>query len=400
MTTSRHGEDHFADLNLLLRRHVQFWQIRPFHSRQLCWHQSQPDLCAALLNLDDATLAHLESSPQALNQWLEPWLGRDGKGLLALTQLPRLPQRCLPIPARFDSGIPGRKWQQIQAFAATLPGEPRPLLEWCAGKGHLGRLLAVVDGRQVVSLERDATLCTAGAAQAQRLGATMRFVQADALAPDSGNWLPIGGQAVALHACGDLHTRLMAHWATGACQRLTFSPCCYHLIAGDSYLPLSAQAQASGLKLGKQDLQLAVQETVTAGLTVQRQRQRELLWRLAFDEWQREARGIDDYLPLSACAKSLLTGTFGDFCTWAARVKALPAPKTLQEDHWLALGKARVRMVRLMELVSHVFRRPLEVWLALDRVRYLAEQGAEVNWGTFCAKAITPRNIVIDAQRP
>jgi hypothetical protein len=47
-----------------------------------------------------------------------------------------------------------------------------------------------------------------------------------------------------------------------------------------------------------------------------------------------------------------------------------------------------------------VFRRPLEVWLALDRVLYLAEQGAEVTWGTFCAKAITPRNIIIDAQWP
>jgi hypothetical protein len=52
-----------------------------------------------------------------------------------------------------------------------------------------------------------------------------------------------------------------------------------------------------------------------------------------------------------------------------------------------------------MELVGHLFRRPLEVWLMLDRVLYLEEQGARVGLGTFCDKPVTPCNIVIDAER-
>jgi hypothetical protein len=52
-----------------------------------------------------------------------------------------------------------------------------------------------------------------------------------------------------------------------------------------------------------------------------------------------------------------------------------------------------------MELVMHVFRRPLELWLVLDRALYLQEQGARVALGEFCAKHLTPRNIFIHAER-
>lgn len=395
------SQDHtarFAQLDFLLTKRTALWQIRPFHSRALCWQQSHPDLCAALHDLGDAALLHLENDETALARWLQPWLGNSGEQLLTLTQLPRLPQRSLAIPDRFNTGIPGRKWKQIQAFAACLPDESRPVLEWCAGKGHLGRLLVVADRRKVTSLEWNGALCDSGQEHGKRAGTDIHFIQADALNPGSARYLPANGQAVALHACGDLHTRLMEHWVESQCQRLTFSPCCYHLIQGDSYLPLSSQAKASTLQLSKPDLQLPVQETVTGGLSVQRKRHTELLWRLAFDEWQREQRGRDDYLPLPSFCKSLLSRSFTDFCRWAAHTKGLPSPDSLDECQWLERGHIRLGMVRRMELVSHFFRRPLELWLVLDRVLFLAEHGARVRLGTFCDKPLTPRNTVIDAE--
>lgn len=388
----------FSELDLLITKHVDLWQIRAFHSRDLCWQNSRPDLCTALLALDKHTLCQLEGDETALARWLHPWLGNTGERLLALTQLLRLPQRRLITPDRFETGIPGRKWQQIQAFAATLPADSRPLLEWCAGKGHLGRLLAAADTRQVTSLEWNGALCDAGREEAKRAKTGMHFVEADAFNPGSAQWLPQGGQAVALHACGDLHTTLMRHWVKSDCQRLTLSPCCYHLIRSNRYQPLSTLAQASPLRLAKLDLQLPVQETVTAGLGVQRQRRTEVLWRLAFDEWQREWRGQDEYLPLPPFAKSLLTGSFTDFSRWAAEIKGLSMPASINEQQWLEQGEARLHQVRLMELVSHFFRRPLELWLVLDRVLFLEEHGARVALGTFCDKPLTPRNIVIDAE--
>ena len=396
---SRH-DSHFSALDSLLTEHLDLWQVRPFHSRTLCWAHSRPDLCAALLALDEPTLGRLERDGAALARWLQPWLGDHGDQLLALARLPALPARPLAIPERFATGIPGRKWAQIQAFAAVLPAEGCEVLEWCAGKGHLGRLLAVIDGRAVTSLEWQPALCRAGEQEAARTGVPVRFAEADAFAADSGSWLPAQGQAVALHACGDLHIALMRHWVAGDCRRLTLSPCCYHLTRDDTYQPLSTRALASALRLDKRDLQMPVQEAVTGGQCVQRQRRTELLWRLAFDEWQRERRGEDRYLPVPAFPKKLLSATFSDFCRWAAAAKGLAVPDAIDPQHWLRRGEHRLALTRRMELLGRPFRRPLELWLVLDRVLFLEEHGARVRLGTFCPKPLTPRNILIDAEWP
>ncbi len=52
-----------------------------------------------------------------------------------------------------------------------------------------------------------------------------------------------------------------------------------------------------------------------------------------------------------------------------------------------------------MELVRQLFRRPLEMWLVLDRVCYLEQSNYDVSLGTFCDKPVTPRNILIHAER-
>ncbi|MNY82370.1 hypothetical protein D3C86_2244270 [compost metagenome] len=46
-----------------------------------------------------------------------------------------------------------------------------------------------------------------------------------------------------------------------------------------------------------------------------------------------------------------------------------------------------------------LFRRPLEVWLLLDRALYLQEQGYAVRLGTFCDYRLTPRNLLLLAER-
>jgi hypothetical protein len=45
--------------------------------------------------------------------------------------------------SRWAWEIPGRKQQQIEAFAAAARPAAMPVLDWCGGKGHLGRLLAL-----------------------------------------------------------------------------------------------------------------------------------------------------------------------------------------------------------------------------------------------------------------
>ncbi|MGV8496106.1 methyltransferase, partial [Pseudomonas aeruginosa] len=59
----------------------------------------------------------------------------------------------------------------------------------------------------------------------------------------------------------------------------------------------------------------------------------------------------------------------------------------------------RLAMVRNLELVRALFRRPLELWLLLDRCLYLVEQGYSVRLGEFCPTSLSPRNLLILAER-
>ncbi|SDJ96180.1 methyltransferase [Microbulbifer yueqingensis] len=386
----------FAGLDRLLAESARWWQFRPFHHRQWYWRDSQPELCRALDALTDEELASLETDMEAAGEWLSPWL--PARQLSELTRLPLLESRELHSPPRLDHGVPGRKWQQILAFAARVPTSDAPLLEWCAGKGHLGRVLAACDGRNVTSLEWQERLCAEGARLARRSGMPMEFVHCDAFAPEAAARVS-GHDAVALHACGDLHTTLMRHWSTDGGHSLSLSPCCYHLLRGDEFAPLSETARNGQVKLSRDDLHLPLQETVTAGAGVRRLRHCELHWRMAFDELQREVRGVDEYLPVPNIRKSLLNAGFETFARWAAERKQLALPGKIDEAAWLERGAQRRHRVRRMELVAHVFRRPLELWLVLDRALYLEEQGARVEIGEFCTREITPRNILIRATR-
>jgi len=90
---------------------------------------------------------------------------------------------------------------------------------------------------------------------------------------------------------------------------------------------------------------------------------------------------------------------FADFCRWAAQQKGLTLPEQVQWEGWEAAGWRRLAEVQRLELVRHLFRRPLEVWLVLDRLMLLEEAGYRVRLGTFCERELTPRNLLIRAMR-
>ncbi len=389
----------FQILDELLYRNRQWWQLKPFHCLEYPWQEL--GLEAALDALSDSDVAALDSDDALLAEWLKPWV-KDAEALFDSVQLSSFSSREFTIPARMEHQVPGRKWQQVCAFTQARPilsPGPESVLEWCSGKGHLGRLISAVDGSSVQSLEWQESLCDEGRALAARQRVDQSFVCADALAAESSQYFKASSHAVALHACGDLHTTLMQHWSHCRDGALTISPCCYHLIEGDRYQPLSIQATHANIQLSKEELSLPLQKTVTAGETVRRRRDLELQWRLAFDLWQRQWRGIDEYLPVATIRAEQLRGSFSEFVMDLAQRKGLKVPDSMDADHWLELGLKRVKKIRRMELITHLFRRPLEIWLVLDRVLFLEEQGAEVSLGSFCAEHLTPRNIMIHAVR-
>ena len=387
----------FSQLDRLLTDTREFWQFMPFSCSPMQWEQSQPELTEWLLGLDQQQLARFKENPAELAAAVSGWLPQAEAlqafaGLEAMPQVERIPPRGL------DTGIPGRKWQQLQAFNGVLPALQLPWLEWCAGKGFLGRVLAATHNTPVTSLEWQQALCESGDAAARKLGLPMTFVHGDAFSPQSGKFILSHQHAVALHACGDLHVLLLQRVAERRGRAVSVSPCCYHLIRDKAYQPMSALAKQSELSLSKHDLRLPLQETVTAGNRVRNLRFTEVSFRLGFDSLQRDVTGEDTYMPVPNVQKALFNDGFAAFCRWAAEQKGLVLPDNIDFMRWQQIGEQRFEWVERLELLRQLFRRPLEMWLVYDRACFMEEEGYEVTVGTFCDKPVTPRNIMIHAE--
>lgn len=390
--------EQFQALDQFLVRHQALWRPRPFTERALPWEQTYPQLATWLRSrsLADAEAAHNDPYDLAAPA---PFAELAAQAA-SLSQVPELPAvRQISADARQSTDVPGRKWQQIQAFCSTLEfsAHPQHWLDWCAGKGHLGRLLAN-DGATLTCVERDPALVEEGRRLSHRRGINAEHEQQDVMVPDVARFLKPAVTPVALHACGDLHVRLLQQSIERGCRQLAVAPCCYNRIEPDSYQPLSSVAQQSGLRLSRDDLGLPLSQTVTAGARERRQRDQSMAWRLGFDALQRELRRDDSYLPTPSLPSAWLKKSFAGYCRDLAALKGLPEPGEQPWEKLERYGWQRLAEVRNLELLRALFRRPLELWLLLDRALLLAENGYAVRLGTFCAAELTPRNLMLLAE--
>ena len=108
---------------------------------------------------------------------------------------------------------------------------------------------------------------------------------------------------------------------------------------------------------------------------------------------------MDEYLTVPSHPTHLADGSFTDFCDWAATSRGLTLPSGIDYAHWLQYGEKRLLEVRQQELLRHLFRRPLELWMVYDYACFLEENGYSVEVTEFCPRQLTPRNVLIDAQR-
>ena len=380
-------------LDALLLATRTLWQPQPFRELRPAWCARWPALTAALLALSDAAAVELNDNAAAAINLLATHVPEVAE-LLSLTTVAARPVAELAAHnPRWAWEIPGRKRQQIEAFAAAARPAGASVLDWCGGKGHLGRLLALEWGRSVHTLEIDAALCADGAGLAERLAIDHKFAQQDALT--AAEWPQAGQHAVALHACGELHRRLIEQGAECGVSRFDVAPCCYYRGVEQVYRPLSAGLR---LSLNRDDTRLAVTETVTASPRLARQRDKEMAWKLAFAAWRQQVTG-GAYQRFKPVPAAWFRAGFAEFMQLMAGREKLCSALSANVDGLESIGWQRQREVMRLSVVRHAFRRALEIWLVLDLAVYLESRGYAVEFGTFCPRQLTPRNLLISAQR-
>ncbi|GAB2588544.1 methyltransferase [Nitrincola alkalisediminis] len=387
--------EHWQTLDTWLVAHRELWHQAPFYQPQPDWALKHLELSSALQELTDQQCTFFETHPIELTQHIQHALPSLGEAI-RLSQTPVLEGPSMALPEVKASGMPGRKRLQAGAFTGALLPLPHSIVDWCCGCGHLARTLAP-HVCHVVGLEWNPTLVEKGNKTAKKYRDAVELRHQDVMSPSLH--LPIDAHVVALHACGDLHRHLLSHAANIKSKRISLSPCCYHLSQHKQWQPLSQRARTSSLiPVEFSTLRLAVQETVTAPQRVTLQRLQMTDWRLGFDELRRHLWPLEPISPLPSAPNHLVQGDFEGFCRWALDTIQRPLTNPCHWKTWEERGKARAKTLRRYELLRHLFRRPLEIWLVLDYVLLLEEQGYEVQWGTFCERQLTPRNLLIDAR--
>jgi len=389
----------FQQLDSVLAGSQSLWLCQPFTNNDLPWSHTHRYLTDALLGLSDEDLLQLHCSQQQRQRWFQQIEPDLCAALYAFEPAPAASVRPLELES-FDSlHIPGRKWQQIVAFAGALPQRNLPHVDWCAGKGHLSRVVQRNQRQPVHCLEWDAALVATGTVLAAQQRRDIHYHQHDVTQPLPPDCADPARVHIGLHACGELHHHLLRHVASTSAQAVAFSPCCYHKVSTELYQPLSCAARDSQLRLNRAALHLALKSTVDARRTERQLRERERWWRLAFDALQRDVRGCDDYLNVPSCKRELLRQGFPDFCYWAASARQLTLPADIDYDHYLQRGRERQRATTRLELLRQLFSRPLELWLVLDCALFLQEHGYRVEVTQFCDGSVSPRNILIQGER-
>ncbi|MGR2883476.1 methyltransferase [Vibrio vulnificus] len=390
----------FQLLDEWLTEHQRFWRFEPFHQslhEQLPWVDTHPDMCAWLNSLSAQELSQYKLDPTSLIADLGRFIP-DSRTVLANIALAPHSITTIKLAERFGVGIPGRKLKQIEAMGSysLTRHQGSEWLEWCSGKGYLGRVLSSQTRQRVTSFEYQLPLCQSGQSEADALNLPMHFVQGDALECQSKQYVKPEQHAVALHACGDLHVRMMQYGCEKGVAAMTIAPCCYHLIQSDAYQVLSSVAKLSTIRLSRSELRIPLQQTVTGGSRVQRHRQLEMTFRLGLDLLLRQECAFKEYAPVPSIKKSQLSLGFEAFCRWAAELKEWNLPQ-VNFDQYEAEGAKRFWRMEMLSLVQQIFQRAIEMWLIYDKAMYLQEQGYQVSLSEFCDRDITPRNILIHA---
>ena len=144
-------------------------------------------------------------------------------------------------------------------------------------------------------------------------------------------------------------------------------------------------------------LLLACQDEWVASPRERGSRRRELAWRLGLDLLVRSEKSTQRYTTQGALPRRYFDLSFGDFCRRVSAEASLELPVSWDDAMAERAGRERALQARGLGIFRSLFRRPLEVWIALDRALFIEEAGRQARVGTFCPPSVTPRNLLISS---
>lgn len=176
----------FQQLDHYLSDLQNYWRFEAFHHSDYPWARFNPALSDFLDALSEQQFVHYQQFPESLYLRLTAFINPLRSLQDSLFVINKIRASESEVPFWLTTGIKGRKCSQIAAFATQI-NNAYPVLEWCAGKGHLGRLISWQQTLPVTSIEWQQKLCDLGEAEATKMQISQVFKQADILKGQADN---------------------------------------------------------------------------------------------------------------------------------------------------------------------------------------------------------------------
>lgn len=112
----------FSQLDSLLTDLRPYWQFMPYAEKALPWNDINPALCDWLSAQTPENLESWKTDTSSLCNAISQFVPAATK-LHRLCALTSTETERYSLPPYLNTGIPGRKWQQIIAFNDSLPSE-------------------------------------------------------------------------------------------------------------------------------------------------------------------------------------------------------------------------------------------------------------------------------------
>jgi hypothetical protein len=308
------------------------------------------------------------------------------------TELPTLAIGKHQENMREKNNIKERKWSQISALLDCVrPTNTRVIVDWCCGKGHLGRTFANRKHKKLIGVEVNAELCKKGQQLAFAITPTFICCNVFDTVPD----FPSESTFLALHSCGDLGDKALQIVVQQNATSLYLVPCCHHKISTDTRYPLSQIALQSGLLFTKAELMIPSTFETVSPKRHRRRRRQEMRYRIALDLMLRDVEGRTTYRSFSSVPDAWKELSFVEFVKQMQNREGFSIPMGWKKHDWEERGRDKLRQIRAVASVRSLFSRAIEVWQVLDKALWLEEKGWHVELGTFCSPEISPRNILL-----
>lgn len=306
-----------------------------------------------------------------------------------------------------------RKQAQVDAFArlivplATRAGR---VLDVGSGHGHLTREIAERVAVPVVGLERNAVLAARARLLASDAAGALSYAVADVLR-DEVPFAP-GDCIIGLHACGELGDAVLRSAVRSGVSSVALLGCCLQKQRAPSRAPLCAPVAVDGetddlgdrLTLPKGLLGLSNLTPRDDGVEASRAenlaaRER----RLALHRLLARAAPSDEVPRFGTELEGLnRRAAHLELPTLVARAfahRALPPPPPGAIDEAAAWAHEEYARARRLQLPRTLLGRVLEVFVLLDRARFLEDHGYVVQVGVAFPARVSARNLVLIAAR-